>query len=490
MNNNAHKPRDSINRRHLLGSGIFLASALAGGRLRAAPEQADVIVIGAGIAGLTAAITLADEGASVLVLEADTQVGGRMRSVESSLGTLNPGATTVGPLYSRVRNYINRFDIQLLNPTMRGGMGIAIGDQLISSKDWADAKVNPTTGDERALHPRTLENRMLTSNLPLAEPFEWLDPAAQSLDISLADYLRRRGVSPGALGLIDITINANSLEQVSALQYLRDVQRLAWAMGDGAAGNRSLYEPGTPGSFVHLKGGTGVLTDAMAAYLGDRVRLEESVVAVDHDAQGVAVETRSGARYRAGHLVCAAPLAVVGQIHWRPALAGKLGRLVYASNSTSTSHIYFAVEKPFWDDDIGEPSLFTDSPLERVFAAAEFGSDEIEYLDCWINGRAARQIDALPEAELAQYATGILNRIRPATRGKVRYAGNFSWGRNPYVRGNKHEWLPGQMADVIAALDADTGRIQFAGEHFRIAEPGMEGAAESGERAALRVLGS
>jgi monoamine oxidase len=478
----------SIDRRRLIGSGLMLAAAAASTRLRAAPEQADVIIIGAGMAGLTAAITLADEGAKVLVLEADTEVGGRMRSISSPIGTLSPGATTVGPMYARVRNYINRFDVAIGEPVGRAGMGIAIGDTLINSADWESSELNPTVGDERAMHPRTLENRLLTADLPLSEPFDWLGADALALDQPIADYLLEKGASPGALELIDITINANNLENASALMYLRDVQRLAWAMGVGAGGNRSLYQPGAGGRFAYIKGGTGRLPEAMAAHLGDRVRLGAPVIAVDQDPQGIEVTTLDGSRYRAAQLVCSAPLAVVRDIRWQPALTGELGRLVYSSNNTATSHVYFAVEKPFWDEDIGEAALFTDSPLERVFAAEDYETGEVAYLDCWINGRMARQIDSIPRDEVEAFATGVLNRIRPSTKGRVRFAGTYSWGLNPYIRGNKHEWAPGQMPELIAALEQDTGRIQFAGEHFRVAEPGMEGAAESGERAALRIL--
>ena len=146
------------------------------------------------------------------------------------------------------------------------------------------------------------------------------------------------------------------------------------------------------------------------------------------------------------------------------------------------------MEQPFWDEDIGEAALFTDSPLERIFASEDYETGEVAYLDCWINGRMARQIDAIPGDQIEAFATGVLNRIRPSTKGRVRFAGTYSWGRNPYIRGNKHEWAPGQMPALMLALEQNTGRIQFAGEHFRIAEPGMEGAAESGERAAFRVL--
>lgn len=479
-----------MDRRRLLLGGTAAAGALVTPRIWAAPERADVIVVGAGLAGLTAAITLVDEGAKVILLEAGSEVGGRTRSLQTSVGVLNPGATTVGPLYARVRNFIDRFDVALMDPPPRGGMGIGLSGQLVNSADWESADINRTEGAERSLHPRALENRLLASNLPLSDPFEWMEEKAGDLDISLRDHLIAQGASPGALDIVDITINANSLTHASALMYVRDVQRLSWSSnGQQTAGNRSLYEPGSGGRFAYIKGGTGALAKTMGEHLGDQVRLEQPVVAVEQHASGVSAATQNGDRFEADHLVCAAPLATLRNIDWRPGLSGALGRLVYGSSSTSTTQVYFAVERRFWEDDIGEPGLFSDSPLERIFATMnKSDTNEALYLGCWVNGRGARQLDAIPDAELPAYVTNVLNTLRPSTKGKVRFLGTFSWGKNPYIGGNKHEWLPGQMGDVVSALNQDTGRIQFAGEHFRVGEPGMEGAAESGERAALAIL--
>lgn len=482
--------QQKLDRRGLLVGGTAAAGALLTPRLWATPERADVVVVGAGLAGLTAAITLADEGAKVVLLEASSAVGGRTRSIKTPVGVLNPGATTVGPLYARVRNFIQRFDVKLMDPPPRGGMGVGIGGQLVNSADWESAKVNKTEGAERGLHPRALENRLLASNLPLSDPFEWMEEKAGDFDIPLREHLIAQGASPGALDIIDITINANSLTHASALMYVRDVQRLAWSSnGQQTAGNRSLYEPGSGGRFAYVAGGTGALAEAMGAHLGDRVRLDQPVVTVETQAAGVSVTTQRGERFEADHVVCAAPLGTLANIDWRPGLDGALGRLVYGSVATSTTQVYFAVEKPFWEDDIGEPGLFTDSPLERIFATMDKNNpDQAAYLGCWLNGRGARQMDAVPDAELPAYVTRVINEVRPATKGKVRFLETFSWGKDPYIGGNKHEWLPGQMGDVISAINQDTGRIQFAGEHFRVAEPGMEGAAESGERAALAIL--
>ena len=68
-------------------------------------------------------------------------------------------------------------------------------------------------------------------------------------------------------------------------------------------------------------------------------------------------------------MVCAAPLAVAKDIRLAPgADRSPWPSWSTAAQAASVTHVYFAVEKPFWEDDIGEPALFTDTALERVFA--------------------------------------------------------------------------------------------------------------------------
>ncbi len=478
-----------ITRRRFLQSSGAVVAGLPIRTLYAAPEAADVVVIGAGLAGLTAAINLVDEGARVIVLEASNRVGGRTHTVDTAAGKINPGATTVGPYYARVRNMMTRFEVGKVLPGPRGSMGASVNGQLLRADQWENADANKTVGAERQILPWQLENRLLSARNPLEEPFAWLETKTDSLDMSLREWLKRGGVSNEALRLIDVTINASNLDQTSALLYLRDLQRLAWAMPAAERGKGATYTPSTDGSSVYIAGGTGALPAAMAEFLGDRVRLNRAVTAVTQGSDGTEVHCWDGSRYRADRVVCAAPLAVVKNIDWQPALTGPMADLVYGSQAASVTHIYFAVEKPFWEDDIGAPALFTDTALERVFAHQDPATSEVTYLDAWINGRGARQVEALPPDQLGDWALATLNQLRPSTRGKVRVLTTYSWGQNPYIRGNRHEYRPGQMPVLRAALEQDTAPLYFAGEHFRIGEPDMEGAAESGERAALKILG-
>jgi monoamine oxidase len=479
-----------ITRRGFLTSTGAVLAGLPVKSVYSAPETADVIVIGAGLAGLTAAINLVDEGAKVIVLEADNRVGGRTQTLTTAVGKLNPGATTVGPYYARVRNMMTRFEVGQIPPERRASMGASVAGQLIRADQWAAAGANKTRGEEREILPWQLENRLLSANNPLAEPFAWLEDDSNRLDVSLREWLKRADVSAEALRLMDVTINANNLDQASALMYLRDLQRLAWAQPVAERGKTATYAPSTDGSSAYIAGGTAALPAAMTEFLGDRVRLNRPVTAVIQQGGGAEVHCRDGSRYRGEHVVCAAPLAVVKDIDWQPALTGSLADLVYGSQSSGATHVYFAIEKPFWEDDIGEPALFTDTLLERIFAQKDPATGEVIYLDAWINGRGARQVDAMPPDQLGEWAMKLLTKLRPATKGHVRLLTTYSWGRNPYVRGHKHEWRPGQMATLRAAIEQNAAPLYFAGEHFRIGEPGMEGAAESGERAALRILGA
>ncbi|HLF11063.1 MAG TPA: FAD-dependent oxidoreductase, partial [Gammaproteobacteria bacterium] len=83
---------------------------------------------------------------------------------------------------------------------------------------------------------------------------------------------------------------------------------------------------------------------------------------------------------------------------------------------------------------------------------------------------------------------GDIERIRPAARGQLELIGLHSWGGDPYAAGAWAYFRPGEVRRFAATMGEPHGRIHFCGEHLATASRGMEGAMESGERAALEVL--
>ena len=78
--------------------------------------------------------------------------------------------------------------------------------------------------------------------------------------------------------------------------------------------------------------------------------------------------------------------------------------------------------------------------------------------------------------------------MRPAARGKLRPLLQFSWSAEPFTRGHRHVFLPGQVTRFAREMDRPWGRVHFAGEHLRRLEFGMEAAMESAERAVVELL--
>jgi len=485
----AFKPLQ-LNRRQfaLVSTGAALTKVSPLGSRRAfAFESADVIVIGAGLAGLNAALNLEDQGLSVTVLEADNYVGGRVRTLDLPTGPMNAGGSTIGPYYARIRDIASRLDVRLIKPPPRATMANYINGELISSKDWATSKANKTAEHERAIQPVALEFSYLSRNNPLPDVESWLDENQTKHDISLEQFFHSLGASAEAQRLINISINVPDTTVGSALMYLRDIKRLQWGIASTTA-NRSTYGAGSADGFEfnEVEGGTQRLTEAMAGALKSEVLLNTFVAAIHQNESGVEVITVDGQRYVAKYVIAAIPFSALRYVDLSPNLSGLQHEAVHLSFHNNTTHVFMEVKQEFWDD-IGEPGLFSDSPIERVFARPE-PSGKITTLDCWINGFTSYRLNALSKEQIGTMALNTLNRIRPATRGKVEVIGVHSWAANSFSRCCRHVYGAGQVTRFAAELPRPLGRVHLAGEQTRDIENGMEAAAETGERAAFEII--
>ena len=445
----------------------------------------DVVVIGAGLAGLNAATLLEAEGVDVLVLEAQARVGGRIHSMRQLGRNAEAGGTYIGAGYTRITAAAARHGIRLIDVTRAleffREQDLVLGTEIIRQAEWPDHPANPFPEGDRTLMPWSYRRVLPMRENPLGSPEEWLDPKHAHLDISMRDWMRGLGLSDAA---IDIGYSRNSTfgadaADVSALLLLF---RAAFSRAQ-----RALAPKGTLG--YTAANGVESIPAALAESLRRSVRLESPVVAIDSGKGAAVVHCADASRIRARRVVFAAPFGVLRNIRIDPPLAGLQAEAVDRLRSQAITQVYLRPKTPYWELDGYAPSLFTDS-LPGMVAAARSGTDpsEITHLTAWLTGAHATGLDGLGEAEAGQRVIDAIAAIRPAARGQLEFIGLHSWGGDPWAAGAWAWFGPGEVTRYAPVMGSPHERIHFCGEHLALASRGMEAAMESGERASIEIL--
>jgi len=133
-------------------------------------------------------------------------------------------------------------------------------------------------------------------------------------------------------------------------------------------------------------------------------------------------------------------------------------------------------------------NFWSNGPEERMFATPSRVQAEPN-LSFYLRGQHALKVTGMPPEAAFAYLCENLAKVRPSTRGALELLRVMSWPGYKYNRGGYAYFKPGQINDFGQSMAQPAGRIHFAGEHTAKLSTGMEGACESGERAALEILG-
>lgn len=481
--------RGKWSRRGFMGAGAAAALGLTP-VLRATPERADVAIVGAGLSGLYAGLILAELGARVVILEADTRPGGRCLTADGWPRTPDLGGAQIGRTYARIRDVCRRLDVALApGAHVNAGFSLVVDGQLIPAAEWPSSPLNRTEGAERDVLPHTLGGFYIEGRSPLRAADDWFRPeVAAAYDVSMAEWLRRQGASAEALRLVGVGQGGTPLERLAVLRNMQEATRARHEF-DGldreALRGMDNYEIAALVSF-HVVGGTSRLTEAMAASLGERVRLAHRVTAIEQSATGCTLRCANGSVVSADFALAAVPFSVLRGIALEPALSGDQAEAVQRMTYGNQSQVWLRTRSPYWDKDGIEASMWTDGPFTMIRQQIEHDGSR-ELVSALAFGENSRRIDAMSEAERGAYAIAELERIRPAMRGELEFIGAHSWELAPYARGCSFQLLPGRVHAWTEAMGQPHGRVHFAGEHLRLLEVGMEAAMESGERSALAI---
>jgi monoamine oxidase len=303
----------------------------------------------------------------------------------------------------------------------------------------------------------------------------WPGEAALRYDgVSFSGLLRSRGASPGAIALMRLGYPdewGDGIDAISALALLRDL-----ALRRGV------------GEMSVIAGGSDRLPGAFVARLGARIRYGCAVTAVEQDARGVRIEIagRAGRSVlTADRLVLAIPFTTLRAVRASPPFSPGKRRAIEGLRTTSITRVYLQVRERCWGR--GDVAVPTDLPIMHVLDATAGQPAPRAVVEAFISGPNARRAAAMePEARI-RFAREHAGRIHPGLARRFEHGASYCWDADPWARGDYAWFAPGEMRAFLPHLASPEGRVHFAGDHTSASPGWMQGALESGVRAAEEV---
>jgi monoamine oxidase len=485
----------AISRRRLLGAsaaaGLGTVMARVPGASAASPS-ADVVVVGAGFAGLTAALKLVRAGRSVIVLEARNRVGGRALNQPIGGGEVSErGATFVGPTQNHILALAKEFQVAKF-PTFNVGDNVYVNSQgqrstYSDTGPLGTAPPDPLIVGELTQAVLRLDD--MSTQVPVDAP--WTSSQREEWDgQTLETWVRDNSSTQAFRDLVPVATRPIFGAEPRDLSLLFVLFYIA-ASGDE-------QNPGTfernfntrdGAQMWRFLGGSQLLALKIAARLGQRVVLNSPVQRIVQGTAGVTVST-PGLEVHAKRAIVAIPPTLAGRIEYKPRLTPDRDQLTQRLPQGTLIKVTAVYDKPFWRDaGLNGTAVSYTGPANVTFDDSPRNASK-GVIFGFVGGDEARRF--MRQSKAARRAAVLAN-FTTYFGSKAAHPSSYfesNWTTEVWTRGCPVAIAgPGTLLAYGPALRRPVGRIHWAGTETSTYWNGyMDGAVRSAERAAREVL--
>ncbi|MGQ0601453.1 MAG: flavin monoamine oxidase family protein [Anaerolineales bacterium] len=444
-----------------------------------------VLIAGAGMAGLVAAHELLRAGHEPLVLEAQQRVGGRILTLREPFAPglyAEAGAMRIPTAHTLTLEYVQNFGLRTYPFTMSSPQAYLYfnGRKVRAAEAEADPAclgfaVAPHEHGHSAGRLWEAALKPMRQRLTAEGDAAW-ELLTERLDqYSVREFLEREGWSEGMIEMFGLLFNQESILNSSLMELLRE----------------ELHNYYT--DMVQIEGGMDQLPLSFVPGLRDRIRFDAKITAIDQSPEDVTVHytTADGRLSVTGdYAILTLPFPVLRHIESVKPFSAAKRRAIRQLHYDASAKIFFQCRRRFWEEDDGifGGGTLTDLPVRNIYYTEhgrETGRGVMLASYTW--SEDAQRWGSLSPHDRLQQALENVAVIHPQVLGTFEVGASKMWHDDEFAGGAFALFDPGQQTLLHDAICAPEGRVHFAGEHCSLGHAWIQGAIESGLRAAHEI---
>jgi len=444
-----------------------------------------IVIVGAGLAGLAAGYELKRAGHTPIILEAQQRVGGRVYTLRDPFTEglyAEVGAMRIPRAHALTMEYIEKFQLKTTDFTMDNPNAYYyIGGNKVRA---SEAATDPSLlgfevhAHEKGLTVGQMYSKALQSLLEMLEKSgdsAWDEIVVQYDQYSTREFLELNGWSEGMIEMFGLLANQESVMNSSFLELFRE-----------DSGN--YYT-----NMIEIQGGTDRLPHAFLPELKDNIRFGARMIAMDQSPENVTIhyQTKAGKFTETGdYAIITVPFPVLRHVEVLKPFTRSKQRAIRQLHYDASAKILFQCKRRFWEEDDGifGGGTLTDLPIRNLYYpdhGRETGRGIILASYTW--SEDAQRWGSLKPDDRIMQALDDVAEIHPQIIQEFEVGTSWMWHDDEFSGGAFALFDPGQQTLLHAEIVKPEGRIHFAGEHTSLHHAWIQGALESGLRAAVAV---